>query len=553
MKGPIAAFIAIEILMVFVGLSFAMCSQLFIDEILTPPTASWVGLFLLGYAALVVSNTVISWLQDYLLNRTGVKISIALSTLFFQHIMRLPLAFFHQRHLSEILRRMSMNIEVAEFVTERLASAVLGGILIVVYLFVINQYDSTVALIILLVIAYNAIMLIFQNRFRKNIYAKSEQITAQYSGLSIDAVSNIETMRLAGTESFMFQRIIGTNNALINTEQAIKKRDALIQSFSLVSDMLISILFISLIGWKVVYGSLTAGMYVTIQILIGFITAPISQLIGVGLRMPMLKMDLMRIDDVMNTKIDPMVELKEKSEEEKAVVDLKGEIVVENIFFGYQPLTEPIIRDISFKIESGEFVGINGPNGSGKSTIMRLVAGQYYPRSGKILFDGINIFELPLTITKRAVAISEREALFVKGTVRENLTFWNPYIKEEEIIGIEEFGSETIYRESKVEPRLSIRYKLDPQSSLKFSYTRSSQFINQISNTETPLPTDIWQLTSPYIPPHLSHNFSLGYFRNFDQNKWITSLNLFYRDIDQLFDYKDFANLVSNDHIETEL
>ena len=126
-------------------------------------------------------------------------------------------------------------------------------------------------------------------------------------------------------------------------------------------------------------------------------------------------------------------------------------------------------------------------------------------------------------------------------------------LKEEEIIGIEEFGSGTIYSESKLEPRLSLRFKLDPQSSLKFSYTRSSQFINQISNTETPLPTDIWQLTSPYIPPHLSHNFSFGYFRNFDQNKWISSLDLFYRNIDQLFDYKDFANLISNDHIETEL
>lgn len=132
--------------------------------------------------------------------------------------------------------------------------------------------------------------------------------------------------------------------------------------------------------------------------------------------------------------------------------------------------------------------------------------------------------------------------------------YQNPdQVREDEIIGIQDFDSGTIFSEGKLEPRLSIRYKLDSQSSLKFSYTRSSQFINQISNTETPLPTDIWQLSSPYIPPHLSHNFSLGYFRNFDQNKWISSLDIFYRNIDQLFDYKDFAELVSNEHIETEL
>lgn len=125
--------------------------------------------------------------------------------------------------------------------------------------------------------------------------------------------------------------------------------------------------------------------------------------------------------------------------------------------------------------------------------------------------------------------------------------------REGEIIGRENIGANRIFEEGRLEPRISIRYKLDAESSLKFGYTRSSQFINQISNTETPLPTNIWQLSNQYIPPHLSHNFSFGYFRNFDQNNWITSLDVFYRFIDQLFDYKDFADLVSNEHIETEL
>ena len=103
------------------------------------------------------------------------------------------------------------------------------------------------------------------------------------------------------------------------------------------------------------------------------------------------------------------------------------------------------------------------------------------------------------------------------------------------------------------EPRISLRYNLDAESSLKFGYTRASQFINQVSNTASAIPTHIWQLSTQQIPPHLSHNFSLGYFRNFQQNRWITSLDLFYRNIDQLFDVKDFADIIANEQIEAEL
>ncbi len=116
-----------------------------------------------------------------------------------------------------------------------------------------------------------------------------------------------------------------------------------------------------------------------------------------------------------------------------------------------------------------------------------------------------------------------------------------------------EQGDGTIYQESNIEPRFSTRYRIDESTSMKFGYARTTQYINQISNNETPTPTSIWQLTNQYIPSTRSHNFSLGLFKNFDQNLWITSGEVFYRHIDQLFDYRDFADLIVNDHLETEL
>ncbi len=112
---------------------------------------------------------------------------------------------------------------------------------------------------------------------------------------------------------------------------------------------------------------------------------------------------------------------------------------------------------------------------------------------------------------------------------------------------------DVIFSTQNLEPRISARYRFDEERSAKAGYSRTSQYLNQISNNETPTPTNLWQLSNQYIPPNLSHNFTLGYFQNFDENIWITSLEVFYRHIDRLFDYRDFADLIANDHLETEL
>ncbi len=125
---------------------------------------------------------------------------------------------------------------------------------------------------------------------------------------------------------------------------------------------------------------------------------------------------------------------------------------------------------------------------------------------------------------------------------------------ENTIIGTKEFGKgETIQSYSNIEPRISMRYRFSEVSSIKIGYSRTSQYISQIFNTDSPTPNSQWQLSTNYLKPQKSHNTSIGYFRNFQDNLWETSLEAYYRNIDQLYDFRDFANLIVNDHLETEL
>lgn len=104
-----------------------------------------------------------------------------------------------------------------------------------------------------------------------------------------------------------------------------------------------------------------------------------------------------------------------------------------------------------------------------------------------------------------------------------------------------------------LEPRFSFRFALPLNSSIKLSYNRMYQYIHLLSNTMAVTPIDLWKPSGLYIRPEYSNQYSIGYFKNFLENSLETSVELYYKDITDLLDYKDGARLVLNKYIDEEL
>lgn len=121
------------------------------------------------------------------------------------------------------------------------------------------------------------------------------------------------------------------------------------------------------------------------------------------------------------------------------------------------------------------------------------------------------------------------------------------------INGVDFIESGKVVNYGGLEPRLSFRWTIGNSSSFKGGYSVLNQYLQTISNATGPTPIDLWQLSTTYILPQRSHNVSLGYFRNFKEDEWSTSLESFYRTTNNQLEYRDFADLFVNPHIETEL
>jgi hypothetical protein len=103
------------------------------------------------------------------------------------------------------------------------------------------------------------------------------------------------------------------------------------------------------------------------------------------------------------------------------------------------------------------------------------------------------------------------------------------------------------------EPRLTLKYSLAENTSLKFGYNRQQQFFQLLSNNTTPLPTSRWKTADAFIKPQQSDFASLGYFKTFNENVYEISLESYYRDVRNTLDFVSGANLQLNPNIETQL
>ncbi len=126
--------------------------------------------------------------------------------------------------------------------------------------------------------------------------------------------------------------------------------------------------------------------------------------------------------------------------------------------------------------------------------------------------------------------------------------------KRRPVTDVERFDQwESIQTYQSLEPRLSIKYQLDDVSSMKASYNRTTQFIHLISNTTASTPVDVWMPSTNNIKPQKGDQVALGYFRNFADNTYEFSSEVYYKEVRNLVDYIDGADLLLNEFIEGDL
>jgi hypothetical protein len=128
------------------------------------------------------------------------------------------------------------------------------------------------------------------------------------------------------------------------------------------------------------------------------------------------------------------------------------------------------------------------------------------------------------------------------------------YDEDGDVINVETYGDgEKVKTYAGFEPRVGLTYVLNDQSSVKTSYGRNRQYLHLVSNSTSGTPIDLWIPSSNNVKPQIADQYALGYFRNFNDNKYESSVEVYYKDMQNQVDYKTGAELVFNENVESQL
>ncbi len=449
--GALAYCVLAGFLLTIPGLVIPVFSQVFVDEILVQGRQHWLRPLIIGMVMTAILQGLLTLLRLRYLRRLKIKLSVGMSSRFLWHILRLPVGFYAQRFAGEISNRTSLNDQVADVLSGRLATTVIDAVMVIVYALVMIQYDPVLTAIVVSFAAVNIFTLQWVSRQRIDTNQRLIQEYGKAAGASISALQSIETLKASGLESDFFSRWSGYYTKAINSQQELGVTNQIFSVLPTLLSALSSLVLLVIGGLRVMDGHLSIGMLVAFQGLMQSFLLPVNNLISFASTLQELEGNLIRLDDVLRNQTDPQIEGRsQKSECQKSGVRkgespsswllapdscrLQGYVELRNITFGYSRVDPPLIENFNLKVLPGQRVALVGGSGSGKSTIAKLVSGLYESWSGEICFDGKPRDQIPRQVLTNSVAMVEQDILLFGGTVRENLTLWDATVPEKNLV-----------------------------------------------------------------------------------------------------------------------
>ncbi|MEA5417738.1 ABC transporter ATP-binding protein [Spirulina sp. CCNP1310] len=366
-------------------------------------------------------------LQGYLVQQVGQEITADVRDDLFAHVLSLSSRFFDKTPVGKLVTRITNDVEALGDVFATGAVGILSDIvyIAVVVVTVFTLQWQLALLLILLLIPVSALIIYFQQQYRKANYRAREELSKLNSMLTenIAGIGIVQTFRREEFNSELF-RVINDRH-----------RDAVDKTIfhdSAVSATLewIALVAIAAILW--LGGVMVMGDYLTFGTLSAFILYaqrffdPIRRFAEKFTMIQSGFTAVERIAELMDEPIEVRDAQETRSLDSLAAAAEPGEIRFENVSFGYKP-DELILQNLNFMIKPGEKVALVGPTGAGKSSIIRLLCRLYDPTAGQILIDGVDIRDVPQAELRQYIGVILQESFLFAGDVKRNITLGEEY------------------------------------------------------------------------------------------------------------------------------
>lgn len=393
-------------------------TQAIVDFGISNQNIAFVYLVLIAQLILFVSRTSVDFIRGWILLHVSTRINIALISDFLIKMMKMPMSFFDSKNLGDIMQRIGDHTRIEQFLTSSSLSILFSFVNLLIFSIVLFVYSFKIFLLFLFgSILYTSWITLFMKRRRDLDYKRFDQMAANQSNLfqMVISMQEIKQNNCERQKRWEWERIqaklfhVNVKSLSLNQYQ---------QYGSVIINEMKNILVSFLSAKSVIDGSMTLGMMLAVQYIIGQLSGPIEQMIGF-------------IQAAQNAKIsfERLAEIRLRDDEEKIFQGKLTElpenraIVIQNVDFQYEgPKSEKVLENITFSIPQNKITAIIGASGSGKTTLLKLIIGYYYPANGEIQLGDTSLQNIHIREWRNVCGVVMQDGFIFSDTIAKNIT-----------------------------------------------------------------------------------------------------------------------------------
>jgi len=396
-------------------LIFPFLTQSIVDIGIQNQNIGFIWLILIAQLMVFVGQTGVSLLQSWILLHISTRINISLVSDFLVKLMKLPIGFFDTKMIGDLLQRIGDHTRIESFLTGSTLSILFSLINLLVFGAVLLIYNISIFLIFLFSsIAYFLWIFLFLKKRKEVDYQRFSELSQNQSSL-IELIEGMQEIKLQNSE--YKHRRIWTNiqarlfHANIRSLAISQYQDTGASSINKLKDI-----FISFVAAKaVVDGTMTLGMMLAVQYIVGQLNAPLFQMVGFIRTAQDAKISLERLNEIHN-----------KEEEGKEEIGLEimpenADIAFDKVSFRYNELEEDVLKNINLTIPSGKVTAIVGTSGSGKTTLVKLLLGFYEPQKGQIKLGNTMVNNIKKSLWREKCGAVMQDGYIFSNTIANNV------------------------------------------------------------------------------------------------------------------------------------
>lgn len=364
------------------ALAFPWFTTIIIDNALTNNASSLLNIICVGIIITSFFRAWIGWLRDTALNYFSTRIDMVLAKGLFDHLLHLPFSYLQSKTLGELLQAFSGINRARTLVLNRGIGILFDSIMSVVCIAYMMMLIPTIAMMIFLgAVIISFISIVIGYLQARKTWAQIRASQAEHSALA-ELLKGVPTLKAMGSQEWVLRRwknrLSTELSHTLKLERISLWGDAINELFSQGS-------IICLLVWgglKVLGGETSLGQLLAFSQLSSSFTSSFINLSQSMISVALAKPQMSGAHEAFKTARQPSVSL-------SSTAKLLGPIVAEGVWFRYEKTGRWILEDIHLRVEPGSFHQIKGVSGSGKSTLLKLLAGLYFPETGRISVGGV--------------------------------------------------------------------------------------------------------------------------------------------------------------------